>query len=39
MVAAKGSGPGHGNTQNGFAGYFMTPVSGPLPSTAFRQRP
>ena len=38
MVAAKGAGSGHGNAQNGLASYFAAPVSGPLPSTAFRQR-
>jgi hypothetical protein len=38
MVAAKGSCSGHGNAQNGLASYFAASVSGPLPSTAFRQR-
>ncbi len=39
MVAAKCAGPGDGNTENRFAGYFAAPASGPFPSTAFRQRP
>jgi hypothetical protein len=38
MIAPKGAGPGHGNTQNRFAGYFAASVPGPFPSTAFRQR-
>ena len=39
MVASERTGPSHGNPQNGSACYFATPVSGFLPSTAFRQRP
>ena len=44
MIAAERAGPDHGNPQNGSACYlvtpasFVTPVSGLLPSTAFRQR-
>jgi hypothetical protein len=38
VVAAKGAGPGNGDTQNGLAGYAAAPGSGPWPSTAFRQR-
>ena len=38
MVLAKGAGSGNGNAQHGFAGYFAASFSGPLPSTAFRQR-
>ena len=38
MVRAKGAGSGNGNAHNGFAGYFAASVSGPLPSTALRQR-
>jgi hypothetical protein len=38
MIAAEGSGPGHGNAQWRIAGYFAAPVSGSLPCTALRQR-
>jgi hypothetical protein len=38
MVLAKGSGAGNGYAQDGLAGYWAAPVSGSLPSTAFRQR-
>jgi hypothetical protein len=38
MVAAKGSGSGNGNAQDGFAGYCAASFSGSLPCTDFRQR-
>ena len=38
MVLAEGAVSGHGNAQNGYAGYCAAPFSGPLPSTALRQR-
>jgi hypothetical protein len=38
MVLAEGSVSGYGYAQNGFLSYCAAPFSGPLPSTAFRQR-
>jgi hypothetical protein len=38
MVASERACSCDGNTQNGLACYLATSVSGPLPSTAFRQR-
>jgi len=38
MVLAKCSRSGNGNAQNRLASYFVAPLSGPCPSTAFRQR-
>jgi hypothetical protein len=38
MVAAKSTCPGNGNSKDGLACYFVTPVAGSLPPTVLRQR-